>query len=121
MGAFDVTSPDWGNIRPVSVTGAATMAAGGAVSVPTSAGALTVTVHEAGIRLRIGPVARDYGILVEQPAALTATLACSEGETRIAGGDLLLVATGRIGNHDTPDLAAGGVEVGPDGIPVPTG
>ncbi len=91
MGAFDVTSPDWGNIRPVSVTGAATMAAGGAVSVPTSAGALTVTVHEAGIRLRIGPVARDYGILVEQPAALTATLACSEGETRIAGGDLLLV------------------------------
>jgi alpha-D-xyloside xylohydrolase len=88
---FGVESPNWGRIPPVRVTGAATVVASGAVSVPTSAGVLTVTLHEAGARLQLGPTARDYGILVETPAALSTALAAGEGETRIACNDLLLV------------------------------
>lgn len=37
---------------------------------------------------------------------------------RVFDGDLLLVATGRQGNHDTLDLHRGGVEVHADGRPV---
>ena len=41
-----------------------------------------------------------------------------DGEPRVFDADLLLVATGRDGNHDTLDLAAGGIEVDADGRPL---
>ncbi len=91
MGAFDVESPDWGRLPPVRITGAATTDGQGEVRLPTTAGTLTVTLHEFGARLRFGPPAREYGILVAAPAALQATLTPGDGETRMAGGDLSLV------------------------------
>jgi alpha-D-xyloside xylohydrolase len=91
MGAFDVQSPDWGRIPPVRVAGAACLLASGEVSVPTSAGTLTVTLHDGGVRLRLGPAARDYGILAHAPAALAPIVNAGEGSTRISCGDLSLV------------------------------
>jgi alpha-D-xyloside xylohydrolase len=91
MGRFDVESPNWGRIPPLRVTGAATLLGSGDVSVPTSAGALIITLHETGARLRLGPPTRDYGILVQAPAALAVTLTSGNGETLVACGELSLV------------------------------
>jgi alpha-D-xyloside xylohydrolase len=91
MGAFDLQPPNWGRIPPVRVAGAASILASGEVSIPTSAGTLTVTLHEGGVRLRLGPAARDYGILAHAPAALAPSVAAGDGTTRISSGELSLV------------------------------
>ena len=91
MGAFDVTSPDWGSMSPVCVTGPATALSCGDIAVPTSAGTLTITLHEAGARLRLGPPARDYGILAKAPAAHAPAVTAGGDETRIDCGDRSLV------------------------------
>ena len=91
VGAFDVRSPNWGRIPPVRVDGAATVLDSGAVLIPTSAGELTVTLHDVGVRLRLGPPARDYGILSRVPAALAPIVNAGDGATRISCGELSLV------------------------------
>jgi alpha-D-xyloside xylohydrolase len=91
MGTFDVAVPAWGRIPPVRVSGPATPDSSGEVILPTSAGALRVSLHTDGIRLRLGPPARDYGILVHPPAPLAPTVVAGDGETRITHGDLSLV------------------------------
>ena len=71
---------------------------------------------------------RARGITVHTDAGVTGLTSTAEAPVvlRAAGtdgqleasGDLLLVATGRVGNADTLDLAAGGIDVGPDGRPL---
>lgn len=88
--ATGIEPPHWGRIPALSVTGAPAVDPDGTVRVPTSAGELRVTLHDFGARLRLGPVGRDYGILVEAPTPLPVTLEAGEGHTRIAAGELVL-------------------------------
>jgi alpha-D-xyloside xylohydrolase len=90
MGAFDLDVPNWGRIPPARVTGPAAVDAGGTVNLPTSAGVLRVSLHECGVRLQLGPPARDYGILSGMPATLAPEVASTEGGTRISHGELAL-------------------------------
>lgn len=91
MRSFAVEAPNWGRIPPVRVTGPAVQGSAGEVTLPTSAGALTATLHDWGVRLRLGPQARDYGILVSEPAVLSPALAAAGDATVIACGELSLV------------------------------
>jgi alpha-D-xyloside xylohydrolase len=75
MGAFDVEAPNWGRITPVCVTGA---------------GPLRVELLACGARLRLGPDARGYGILLADPAALPLRVEAVEGGTRLAAGGRVL-------------------------------
>ena len=90
MSGFALDAQDWGRIPPVRVTGRAEILASGEVRLPTSAGTLAVTLHESGARLRMGPPARDYGILVEPPAIRVPTAVHGEGETVVSSGALAL-------------------------------
>lgn len=88
--ATGIDPPNWGRIPAVAVTGAATPAADGSVRIPTSAGELSVTLHDFGARLRLGPEGRDYGILVDAPTPLPVAVEVGEGQTRIVAGTLRL-------------------------------
>lgn len=85
-----IEPPHWGRIPAVTVTGSAQADADGSVRVPTSAGDLTITLHEFGARLRLGPPARDYGILAAPPVALATSVSGDGERTRIVAGDLVL-------------------------------
>ena len=88
----DVPAPDWGRILPLAITGAGRLVdERQAVLLPTSAGDLRLTLHEFGLRLRIGRRRSvDYGILQKTPQPLTLTLESDDHQTRIRGGDLEL-------------------------------
>jgi alpha-D-xyloside xylohydrolase len=90
MGAFDLLVPHWGRMPAVRVTGAGAPDDDGDAIFPTSAGTLRVTLHEAGVRLRLGPPGREYGILVAAPRALPPVLEAGDGETRVVHGELSL-------------------------------
>jgi alpha-D-xyloside xylohydrolase len=90
MGAFDVAAPDWGRIPAVTVTGAAEVEADGSVRLATDAGPLRVALLDCGARLRFGAAARDYGILLREPAALPARTESFDGGTRLIAGDRIL-------------------------------
>ena len=90
MGAFDVEAPNWGRIPPVRVTGAPMPNDDGSVSFATDAGTLRVALLESGARLRLGPDARDYGVLLRQPPALSARVESIEGGTRLVAADRVL-------------------------------
>lgn len=90
MSRFALDSPNWGRIPPAQVTGRAEMLASGEVLLPTSAGTLAVTLHESGARLRMGPPARDYGILAGPPAIRVPTVVHGEGETVVSSGTQVL-------------------------------
>jgi alpha-D-xyloside xylohydrolase len=85
-----IEPPNWGRIPAVIVNGSAQRIGDGAVRIPTSAGDLAITLHAFGARLRLGPPARDYGILVAPPTALAVELSGDADHTRIAAGDLML-------------------------------
>ncbi|MCM2311702.1 MAG: alpha-xylosidase [Steroidobacteraceae bacterium] len=90
MGAFDVEAPHWGRIPAVTVTGAPVVNADGSVSLATDAGPLRIAILESGVRLRLGPDTRDYGIVVREPATLDARVEAIDGGTRIAAGERVL-------------------------------
>lgn len=90
MGAFDIEAPNWGRIPAVAVTGAPVVSADGSVSLATDAGTLRIALLESGVRLRLGPDTRDYGILVREPAILAARIEGIDGGTRIAAGERVL-------------------------------
>jgi alpha-D-xyloside xylohydrolase len=90
VGALDLEAPNWGRVPPVVVTAAAAVQPDGSVAIPTDAGILRVALLESGVRLRIGPDARDYGILVREPAPLAVRLHAVEGGTRIVSGERVL-------------------------------
>ncbi len=85
-----IEPPDWGRIQALAVTGVAQLDGSGGVLVPTSAGPLTITLHEFGARMRLGPSGRDYGILIAAPTALAIDLIAATDRTRIAAGALVL-------------------------------
>ncbi len=85
-----IEAPDWGRIPALAITGAAQLDGSGGVLMPTSAGPLIITLHEVGARLRLGPIARDYGILIAAPTALAIELTAEAERTRIAAGGLVL-------------------------------
>jgi len=90
VGAFDVEAPNWGRIPPVAVTGVPVANPDGSVTLPTDTGPLRVALLESGVRLRLGPDAGDYGILLREPAALTARIEAVEGGTRLVSGERVL-------------------------------
>jgi len=90
VGAFDVEAPNWGRIPPVKVTGAAAAHPDGGVTLPTDAGPLRVALLDSGVRLRLGPDARDYGIVLREPAALAVRIEVVEGGTRLVAGERVL-------------------------------
>lgn len=77
--------------------------------------AITAAYRDRGITVHTGASPVEVSSAAADPVVLVAGGPAGEVEAR---GDLLLVATGRVGNHDTLDLAAGGIEVGLDGRPV---
>jgi mycothione reductase len=79
------------------------------------AAAITAAYRGRGITVHTAATATAVTGTDDDPVVLTAVV---DGEEVVVRGDLLLVATGRVGNDDTLDLAAGGIEVGPDGRPV---
>ncbi len=90
MGAFDIEAPNWGRIPPVRVTGVPESLADGSVLVPTDAGPLRAALLESGARLRLGPDARDYGILLREPATVPARVERFDGGTRLVSGERVL-------------------------------
>ncbi|MDE1150125.1 MAG: glycoside hydrolase family 31 protein [Azospirillaceae bacterium] len=88
VGASD--TPNWGRIPAVAVTAAARLE-NGTVVLETNAGPLWLTLHDFGIRLRSGErTIGGYGLLDQEPAALTPALTDEEGRTVITGGGLVL-------------------------------
>jgi alpha-D-xyloside xylohydrolase len=83
MSAFQLEVPNWGRIPPVKVTGPATADPGGAVTLTTDAGPITVSLHDWGARLRAGPPVRDYGILLAEPQPLPCALSVTADGTLI--------------------------------------
>ncbi|MFT5563918.1 MAG: mycothione reductase [Myxococcota bacterium] len=77
--------------------------------------ALTVAYRARGITIHGNT--RDVALSSRDGDPVVLTAMTPDGPVVVAA-DLLLVATGRVGNHDTLDLPAGGVEVGADGRPV---
>jgi alpha-D-xyloside xylohydrolase len=90
VGAFDLEAPNWGRIPPVAVTAAPAVQPDGSVAFPTNAGILRVAIVESGVRLRLGPDARDYGIVLREPAPLAVQIAAIEGGTRLVAGERML-------------------------------
>ena len=90
MATFEVEAPNWGRIPAVRVTGTVRVDTSGDVSLATSAGTMTITLHEFGARLRLGPAGRDYGILANAPATLAPTVTSGEAATVISAGGLSL-------------------------------
>src|SRR5512135_2371419 len=90
MGAFDVEAPNWGRIPAVAVTGAPVVHADGSVSFATDAGPLRIALLESGVRMRLGPDARDYGVLVREPAPQAVHVEAIDGGTRVVAGDRVL-------------------------------
>lgn len=77
--------------------------------------ALTQAYRDRGIRVVTGATTTSFGSTDTTPVVLHADTA--DGTIRV-DADLLLVATGRVGNHDTLDLALGGIKVDAGGRPV---
>jgi alpha-D-xyloside xylohydrolase len=90
MGTFEVETPNWGRIPPVNVTGAPELQPDGSVTLSTDAGPLRVSLLESGARLRLGPDARDYGILMRDPAVMPARIEPFDGGTRLFAGQRVL-------------------------------
>ena len=77
-------------MTPLSVTGRPDRLSDGQVRVPTSAGVLLVAATAAGIRLRIGELANDYGIIHNEPTIVPAHLTVESSESTIIAGALSL-------------------------------
>jgi alpha-D-xyloside xylohydrolase len=87
----DVAAPKWNRVPALAVTGEIQQPDLSHLVVPTQAGPLTVTFHADGVRLRIGPRGRDYGILLGDPAPLPLKVETLAGKSRVVSGDLSLV------------------------------
>lgn len=91
MSTLGIETPSWGRIAPITASGRASVRASGAVvELPTSAGTLTISLHDFGARLRIGAQARDYGVLVEEPRARLSNLESNDDCTVLRGAGLEL-------------------------------
>jgi mycothione reductase len=77
--------------------------------------ALTAAYRDRGVTVHTETSGVTFTGAEDAPVVLRGTSPTRAVEVT---GDLLLVATGRVTNADTLDLAAAGVEVGTDGLPV---
>jgi alpha-D-xyloside xylohydrolase len=96
MSAFDLLKPDWARMAPVAATSEAqgrhgAKLHGAELTLATDAGVLTASLHPQGARIRLGEVRDyDYGMLVEQPQALSAILRQEDGAVVLEAGALAL-------------------------------
>jgi len=88
---FDVSVPDWNSIPPLSITSIAEIGTYEVVF-QTTEGALVVSLHEFGMRLRFGkPTFSDYGMLVEPPRPERLTLSQTDERTVINAAEHCLI------------------------------
>jgi len=91
---FDVTAPNWNDIKQAEVAGAASLQSDSSVLIPTSQGDLHIAFHAFGVRLQIGKKDQpDYGLLVSTPDVIAADIVSSEQQTTLIAGDSKLVIT----------------------------
>ena len=91
---FNVTAPNWNDIKQAEVTGAASLQSDSSVLIPTSQGDLYIAFHAFGVRLQIGKKDQpDYGLLVSTPDVIAADIVSSEQQTILIAGDSKLVIT----------------------------
>lgn len=83
--AFDPLSPQWGGRESASALAMASRE-NHTVTIETTIGALRVTLHDFGARLRIGSRANDYDLLVAPPDAAPVTLTQDHAAIVIEGG-----------------------------------
>ena len=82
---FGLSAPDWNLVPQVSVVGAASLINPHLVALPTSAGALYISLTEHGVRIRSNPLSdNQYGMLVAEPVALPVTLIAGEDSTTVS-------------------------------------
>ncbi|MGK0499687.1 MAG: alpha-D-xyloside xylohydrolase [Oceanicoccus sp.] len=91
MANFDPAAPDWNEIPPLAVSGVATLVAVDAVELATTAGPLTISLHDFGARLRFGECEfADYGMLLDEPTAVALSLSSNSEHTVITGAGFSL-------------------------------
>ena len=84
LSGFDPLREKWNAHALPHLDGAPAVDASGAVILPTSIGAMTISLTACGARLLLGPARKnDYGLLVDAAAPLTAQVASTETETTI--------------------------------------
>ena len=75
---------NWGDVSPPRIAGQPARSGAGLVSIPTSAGDLTVSLHHFGARIRLGaPRAIDYGLVRPIPAEDVVSVADDDAELTI--------------------------------------
>ncbi len=87
--AFAVGTPRWSELPAIAVTGEPRLEAQ-ELQVPTGAGVLRLTLHQDGMRIRLGAEVPDIGMLATQPRPLAVKLEASEGATVLRAGELEL-------------------------------
>ncbi|WP_166423306.1 alpha-xylosidase [Paraglaciecola sp. 20A4] len=89
---FDVTAPNWNQIKQAEITGEASLSSDGSILLPTSQGNLHIAFHAFGVRLRIGASGQpDYGLLVTTPDIISAEIINGDQQTTLIAGDSKLV------------------------------
>ena len=89
---FDVTAPNWNQIKQAYITGEASLSTDGSIVLPTSEGNLQIVFHAFGVRLRIGASGQpDYGLLVTTPDIISADIVNGDQQTTLISGDSKLV------------------------------
>ena len=88
---LDPVAPNWGRMAPARVEARPTLS-NDVLNVPTTLGALRISLHEFGMRLRSRDDVRDYGILCGDSTPLSATV-IQEGHDESATTRLEAVAS----------------------------
>tara|TARA_R110001632_G_scaffold41444_1_gene104156 strand:+ start:53236 stop:55323 length:2088 start_codon:yes stop_codon:yes gene_type:complete len=89
---FDVTAPNWNQIKQANITGQASLSTDGSIVLSTSEGNLQIAFHTFGVRLRIGASGQpDYGLLVTTPDIINADIVNGDQQTTLIAGDSKLV------------------------------
>ena len=89
---FDVTAPNWNQIKQANITGQASLSTDGSILLSTSEGNLQIAFHAFGVRLRIGASGQpDYGLLVTTPDIISADIVNGDQQTTLIAGDSKLV------------------------------
>ena len=81
---FNPVSPVWSRLPPSPAT-AAPVLEGNVVRVETMLGAMRISLHEFGARIRFGERAQDYGLLIKEPLPATPKISESGGAIIIEG------------------------------------
>lgn len=91
MNDFNSAIPAWNDIPPLKVSEAIKSASTEVLVVATTEGALTISMHKFGVRLRFGECQfSEYGMLVKEPLAELMSVESSDGLTVIEGAGYTL-------------------------------